>query len=432
MGNGYQFPIPNFYNFCEVSVVGLNFHPGIILLILGGMVSGVGIAEVGLQIAGIKGTLKISEFVESSPTVFHTTDLDRGWGLKPNASGWWRDEGESFVEINSHGLRARSYSKIKPENTLRIAVLGDSFTEAVHVPLEQTFWSVMERELTKCSAVKNQQIEVINFGVHGYGTAQELITLRTRVWDDNPDVVILAFFAGNDLINNSKKLESDLYRPFFVYRNGELVEDLSFRQLNPGYSNRYAVSFVDNLPEWLVEKSRVLQVIKKVDLDRKKRRGLAEYRRHSFYKFNPPSNEVWEEAWKITEDLILLMREEVEEKGASFGMAVIPSPLQVHPDENKRKRKQEEFGVKDWFYVGKRLEKLGDRRDFPVWDLTKPFLNYSVENQVCLHGFEPAADCGGHWNGEGHRLAGEILADNVCQGSDGKNRGARLLRTTNN
>ncbi len=374
-------------------MVRLKFHPGVILLILGGIVSGVGIAEVGLRIAGIKGTLKIPEFVESSPTIFHTTDLDRGWSLKPNASGWWRDEGESFVEINRDGLRDRSYSKTKPENTLRIAVLGDSFTEAVHVPWEQTFWSVMERELTKCSALKNQQknqqIEVINFGVHGYGTAQELITLRTRVWDDNPDIVILAFFAGNDLINNSKKLEPDIYRPFFVYRNGELVEDLSFRQLNPGYSNNYAVSFVDSLPQWLVANSRILQVIKKVDLDNKKRQGLAEYRRHSFDKFNPPTNEVWEEAWQITEDLILLMREEVEEKGAKFSMAVIASPLQIHPDENKRRRKQKEFGVEDWFYVGNRLEKLGDRHSFPVWDLTKPFLNYSQENQVCLHGFEP-------------------------------------------
>ncbi len=400
-------------------MVRLKFHPGVILLILGGIVSGVGIAEVGLRIAGIKGSLKISEFVESSPTIFHTTDLDRGWGLKPNASGWWRDEGESFVEINRDGLRDRYYSKTKPENTLRIAVLGDSFTEAVHVPHEQTFWSVMERELTKCSALKNQQknqqIEVINFGVHGYGTAQELITLRTRVWDYNPDIVILAFFAGNDLINNSKKLESDLYRPFFVYRNGELVEDLSFRELNPGYSNRYAVSFVDNLPQWLVKNSRVLQVIKKVDLDNKKLQGLAEYRRQSFYKFNPPTNEVWEEAWKITEDLILLMREEVEEKGAKFGMAVIASPLQVHPDENKRKKKQEEFGVKDWFYVGNRLEKLGKIHDFLVWDLTKLFLSFSQENQVCLHGFEPAADCGGHWNAEGHRLAGEIISRNLCR-----------------
>ena len=108
------------------------------------------------------------------------------------------------------------------------------------------------------------------------------------------------------------------------------------------------------------------------------------------------------------------MREEVEEKGAKFGMAVIASPLQVHPDENKRKRKQEEFGVEDWFYVGNRLEKLGDRYRFPVWDLTEVFSSYSLENQVCLYGFEPAADCGGHWNAEGHRLAGEIITKNIC------------------
>ncbi|MDY6807071.1 MAG: SGNH/GDSL hydrolase family protein, partial [Cyanobacteriota bacterium] len=277
------------------------------------------------------------------------------------------------------------------------------------LPVEQA-----SRLLPVEQASRLLSVEVINFGVHGYGTAQELITLRTKVWDYNPDIVILAFFVGNDLINNSKKLESDLYRPFFVYRNGSLVEDLSFRQLSPGYSNSYAVSFVDNLPDWLVANSRVLQVIKKVDLDNKKRQGLAEYRSHSFSKFNPPVDEVWEEAWNLTEDLILLMRDEVEEKGAKFAMAVIASPLQVHPNEEKRRRKQEEFGVKDWFYVGNRLDKLGDRYDFPAWDLTEPFLSFSQEKQVCLHGFEPAADCGGHWNAEGHKLAGEIISRNVC------------------
>ncbi|MDY6807072.1 MAG: hypothetical protein SXA11_25125, partial [Cyanobacteriota bacterium] len=135
-------------------MVKLKFNPGIVFLILGGIATGIGIAEIGLRISGIEGIGKIPEFVESSPTTFHTTDLDRGWGLKPNASGWWRSEGESFVEINSDGLRDREYSKTKPENTLRIAVLGDSFTEAVHVPHEQTFGSVMERELAKCLPVE--------------------------------------------------------------------------------------------------------------------------------------------------------------------------------------------------------------------------------------------------------------------------------------
>jgi GDSL-like Lipase/Acylhydrolase. len=122
--------------------------------------------------------------------------------------------------------------KQKPPNTLRVAVLGDSFTEAIHVPVEQTFWSKLERKLGNCEAVKGRKnVEVINFGVQGYSTAQELMMLRKKVWDYSPDIVILAFFIGNDVINNSPKLEYDRYRPFFAYdASGKLVPDMSFRQ----------------------------------------------------------------------------------------------------------------------------------------------------------------------------------------------------------
>ena len=32
----------------------------------------------------------------------------------------------------------------------------------------------------------------------------------------------------------------------------------------------------------------------------------------------------------------------------------------------------------------------------------------------CFHGFDNALPCGGHWNGEGHKLAGEIMANYFC------------------
>lgn len=71
-------------------------------------------------------------------------DEARGYALRPGMEGWFRKEGESYVRINSDGLRDRQHTKAKPENTLRIAVLGDSYAEALQVPMEQAFWAVME------------------------------------------------------------------------------------------------------------------------------------------------------------------------------------------------------------------------------------------------------------------------------------------------
>jgi len=43
--------------------------------------------------------------------------------------------------------------------------------------------------------------------VSSYGTAQELLNYRYYGSKYSPDMVMLAFFAGNDVRNNSKALE---------------------------------------------------------------------------------------------------------------------------------------------------------------------------------------------------------------------------------
>jgi len=386
-------------------------------LTLGGLFMGVVIGEVGLRVARVEGYPKIGDFADSAPTGFHTSDRDLGWKLKPGVSGEWKGEGASFVRVNSDGLRDREHTKAKPPNTLRIAVLGDSFTEAIHVPVEQTFWSKLERKLGNCEAVKGRKnVEVINFGVQGYGTAQELIMLRKKVWDYNPDIVILAFFIGNDVINNSPQLEYDLYRPFFVYdASGKLVQDMSFRDLAPIDRNERAVSFVDRLPSFLVNNSRILQVIKKVDLDIKKRQLSADFTALSTQNLNPPQDAAWKEAWRVTEGLILTMRNEVVQKKADFLVVTIGEPIQVDRDPAKRKKFMQENNIQDLFYPDRRLEKLGAREGFRVLNLSEQFQGYTEKYQVCAHGFENSVPCGGHWNELGHRLTSILIERNLCE-----------------
>lgn len=386
-------------------------------LTLGGLFAGVIIGEIGLRLAGIDGVQKIGDFVESAPTNFHTSDPDLGWKLKPNASGEWKAEGASFVRVNSEGLRDREHPKAKPPNTLRVAVLGDSFTEAIHVPIEQTFWSKLERKLGNCAAVKGRKnVEVINFGVQGYSTGQELVMLRKNVWDYNPDIVVLAFFTGNDIINNSPKLEYDLYRPFFDYNDrGKLVQDNSFRGLKPVDRNRMAVSFVDRLPGWLVNNSRILQVMKKADLDLKIRQLSEDFTNLSVKNLKPPENAVWEDAWKVTEGLIVKIRNEVVQKNADFLLVVIGDPMQVDRDPAKRQKFVQDNNIQDLYYPDRRLEKLGAREGFRVLTLAEQFKGYTEKYQVCVHGFDNSVPCGGHWNEIGHRLASIKINQNLCQ-----------------
>ena len=112
------------------------------------------IAEIALRSVGY-----------SSPR-FYTPDEDRGYALRPNAEGWYHREGASYVRINSAGLRDREHTKVKPPNTVRIAVVGDSYAEALQVPLENAFWYVMEQRLQNCPAFDGKKVEFSTVPIH--------------------------------------------------------------------------------------------------------------------------------------------------------------------------------------------------------------------------------------------------------------------------
>ena len=181
-----------------------------VLVIFGVICAGL-IAEVGVRVA--------NRFFP----YFYCYDAALGWGLRPNTAGYYRREGAAYVEINNGGFRGPEVAKSKPPGTIRIAVLGDSYTEAIQVPYEDTFASVAARKLAQCPLLKGRRVEALNFGVDGYGTTQELMTLREKVWAYQPDFVVLAIFLGNDVRNNSVSLEGNLCRPFYVERNGKLA-----------------------------------------------------------------------------------------------------------------------------------------------------------------------------------------------------------------
>ncbi len=104
-----------------------------------------------------------------------------------NTEGIW---GGSFVKINSEGMRDDEYGLEKPKDVYRIAVLGDSNTFGLGVEQDETYSAVLERMLEKNL---DSKYEVLNFGVPGYTSKQELELLKTKVLSYEPDLVILAY-----------------------------------------------------------------------------------------------------------------------------------------------------------------------------------------------------------------------------------------------
>ena len=156
------------------------------LLLCAALVIGIILCEVTLRVAGI------------SYPVLYTCDPDLASQHLPGASGWWLQEGRAYVRINRDGLRDGEHRNPRPEDTFRIALLGDSYCEAFQIEVEDAFWSVMEAELNQGQTIEGRKIEVINLGVSGYATAQQLLQLRRDVWAYDPQVVLLAFTPQND------------------------------------------------------------------------------------------------------------------------------------------------------------------------------------------------------------------------------------------
>lgn len=378
-----------------------------LLLILAGVLFGLLLCEVVLRVSGY-----------SFPN-FYLRDPVVGSALRPNAEGWWTKEGRAYIRINSQGLRDREHTKAKPANTVRIAVLGDSYAEALQLPMEKAFWAIMETKLQGCNAMRGQNVEVINFGVSGYGTAQELLTLRQKVWDYQPDIVLLAVTTLNDISDDSRALKQSDDTPYFVLSDGRLVLDDSFRN---SLTYRLRDSTFHNSLRWARDRSRVVQVIYEAAYamsawlqTRSNRSGSSKLAESGidYAIYREPRDSVWNDAWRVTEALIVRMRDEVKEKHAKFFVVTLSDGLQVHPDPKVRQESMKKGGLTDLLYPDLRVKGLCEREGIPVLVLAPALQSYAEQNNVFLHGF--GANIGsGHWNELGHRIGGEIIAATLC------------------
>jgi hypothetical protein len=67
------------------------------------------------------------------------------------------------------------------------------------------------------------------------------------------------------------------------------------------------------------------------------------------------------------------------------------------------------------FYPDDRIRELGEQHGFAVLNLPQPMQEYAEAHQVYLHGFANTSPGLGHWNVEGHQVAGTLLGERIRQ-----------------
>ena len=148
---------------------------------------------------------------------FMRPDPFLGWSLKPTAVD---PEGR---RTNSDGIKtAREFSKIPAADRIRIAAFGDSFTYGSDVSDEESW--------TEQLAGVDAHLEVLNFGVAGYGLDQAYLRYRRDGIPYHPHLVLIGLMSG-DLRRHvnvflpwyTSRTTLPLSKPRFVIEEGRLV-----------------------------------------------------------------------------------------------------------------------------------------------------------------------------------------------------------------
>lgn len=155
------------------------------------------VLELGAQL--------VATTAPSYQVLFLQPDRKLGWKHAPNLSFtwtghyWYAADFSVPVRSNRRGFRDVTTNFDKPAGVTRVALLGNSFLEALQVPMEHTADFLLEKKLNASQPFTPEQRrrwEVLNFGVSNYGVGQYLLAWQEYARWYSPDyvAVFVSFF----------------------------------------------------------------------------------------------------------------------------------------------------------------------------------------------------------------------------------------------
>lgn len=308
---------------------------------------------------------------------------------KPGGHFVWRGqpgnrrEFEVPVRLNSLGFHDMEHEAGPQPDRFRIAVVGDSFVEALQVSREEHFARILEKRFSSDSS---KPVEVLCFGVRGFGQVKELSLHQRALREFHPDLVINFFFGFNDVLDHGPNLSI----------HGDQLQD------------RWAVAFSPSRYRYLpLQYSQVLMACMVYARDRRnsllQRRGvLAVYWKNG-------TDEAWEGGWRATFDAVLEMQKLCQRQRAGFSVVHVPSLLEVAGmREGRRHEPIPAGGVRppgrdvewDLRYPSARMGEFCSSQGITYLDLSPDFVGHPGSLYF---------PDDGHWNAEGHRVAAHAL-----------------------
>ena len=247
------------------------------------------------------------------------------------------------IHINVQGLRGRDIGP--KDHRQRILLVADSTTFGSGVAVEHIIPTVLAEELG------SDRVEIINGGFATYNTVQELLFLQEEGLAYQPDLVILAFSPNTDIQTNTLRLQRLHQRKTrrayaHLTETGKLELELSYAQAL--YEKEKDRSLEDRQKSYF--KRQAIYRLGKMVVNSFK---TSEFHDPNIFigwpflaEFSPEYStrgmsvgeyvEVWDDAWAVTQALILRMRDETIAQGATFAMMAMAPKLQVEVDYQKK------------------------------------------------------------------------------------------------
>jgi hypothetical protein len=338
-------------------------------------------------------------------------------------------EGNVSVTYNSEGWRDLEHTVKKPEGVFRILVLGDSFMEANSVELNDAF----HRRVEQLARAAGSNTEVINMSVAGYGTLQEYLVYRDIGQLYQPDLVLLAFFDGNDVNNNSFELASVLTDA------GAVANARPF--LDPNEPTHWALTQVDfeGAQRSYAENKATLEARRnkltgKLILLRLAIAGIERIPVPGFLQGGgsnpePIDRERYElallgvnycdepaeytRAWDTTERILTKLKEDVEAHGSKLVVFTVPAIEEVSVDQMKAVTADVAYPDKLCLEEAPghtRLSLMLTKLDITLIPLLPDFRRVMREDGIQLFGLGNL-----HWNPAGHALAAERVVSELVR-----------------
>jgi lysophospholipase L1-like esterase len=311
------------------------------------------------------------------PPGLYVLDPAVGYRLAPGFEGVLeRSEYRHEIRIDDRGVRTGAERDPSPD-ALRVLVLGDSQAFGFGVANHETFPAVLENLLRADGA--GRDAVVVNAGVPGYGTADELAFLEAHGAAFDPDVVVLQFLSTNDPTDNRNPAAT-----WAGLRDGMLVsnrpEDPGQRPSLLARAKRasHLVNLASNTAGYLAVRAGLLEEDDRVG-----------------------GGAVTDADLERTRDLL----EAVVRRSRALGAPC----LLLHTTG--------QAGILSETYVQARAAtavREAARRAGAIW----------IDGARALHGREDRASLhyprDGHWTPAGHRAIAELLAETVAALADGR------------